>query len=274
MAQSEARPPLRLVLIGWGAIGQRLAALVAEHALPVRLVAVAVADTSKPRTGLPAGTTLISRPEDLAAFRPDLVIEAAGRASVAVWAEAALGVAREVAIASTSAFVDGALLDHLLAVADRHGARLTVPSGAIGAVDALAAASLLPLERVTHQVTKPPAGWRGTAAQHLLDLDGLTEPAVFFAGSAREAADRFPQNANATVVTALAGVGLDRTEVRLVADPAARLNSHEISAAGAFGNMVIRLTNQPLATNPRSSELTALSLAQLVRNRCRALQLG
>ena len=77
--------------------------------------------------------------------------------------------------------------------------------------------------------------------------------------------------ANATVVTSLAGIGLDKTKVELIADPAARLNGHHITAQGGFGRMSIMLENNPLATNPKSSELTALSLVRLIEQQTRPL---
>jgi aspartate dehydrogenase len=66
------------------------------------------------------------------------------------------------------------------------------------------------------------------------------------------------------VVTSLAGIGLDRTRVELVADPFARTNGHRIMARGGFGKLEITLQNNPLPTNPKSSELTALSLVRLI----------
>jgi aspartate dehydrogenase len=64
----------------------------------------------------------------------------------------------------------------------------------------------------------------------------------------------------------LAGVGLDKTRVELVADPAFRSNGHRIIARGGFGRMDITLENNPLPTNPKSSELTALSLVRLIEH--------
>jgi aspartate dehydrogenase len=154
-----------------------------------------------------------------------------------------------------------------LAIAEERGSRIVLPSGAIGGVDALASAAVLGLDDVVHQVVKPPVAWKGTPAEKVIDLGALTERTVFFSGTAREAAGQYPQNANATVVTALAGIGLDETRVELVADPAVRLNGHRIVARGAFGHMEIALENSPLATNPKSSELTALSLVRLIEQR-------
>jgi aspartate dehydrogenase len=100
-----------------------------------------------------------------------------------------------------------------------------------------------------------------------MQLDEITDATTFFTDTARKAADTFPQNANVAVITSLAGIGLDHTIVSLVADPRARLNTHEIIAEGDFGRMHLRFENGPLATNPKSSEMTALNLVRLMENR-------
>jgi aspartate dehydrogenase len=53
----------------------------------------------------------------------------------------------------------------------------------------------------------------------------------------------------------------------MIADPASTMNGHRIMARGDFGRMDITLENKPLATNPKSSELTALSLVRLIEHR-------
>jgi aspartate dehydrogenase len=129
--------------------------------------------------------------------------------------------------------------------------RILIPSGAIGAIDAVAAAALLPLDEVVHQIAKPPRAWQNTEAERRMNLTTIAERRIIFDGSARKAAVLFPQNANATVVTSLAGIGLDRTRVELVADLALQRNEHRISARGAFGSLQITLENEPSAANPK-----------------------
>lgn len=271
MSVSEPGRRLRLAFVGWGAIATRVAGLLAEREAPVDIAAVAVRDAASPGTGLPAGARLISAPGELARLDLDLVIEAAGRQAVGKWGEAALTAARRFAVLSTSAFCEDGLLERLLETAGRSGSQLVVPPGALAGIDALAAASALPIETVVHTIIKPPRAWKGTAAAEALDLDALAEPVEFFTGSAREAAARFPQNANVAVITALAGIGLDRTRLRLVADPAATRNSHRISAAGAFGKLDVAIENEPLAANPKSSEMTALGVVRLIENQVAGL---
>ncbi len=260
---------LRVAFIGWGAINSRVGSLLRERSAPVDIVAVA---TSSQRTAPTFPNVIfLDDPERIAEIRPDLVVEAAGRAAVGIWAPMSLRHAKALVVASTSAFRDDDLLSDLCQIAGEHGSRILVPSGAIGGIDALAAAAVLPLELVLHQIVKPPQAWKNTNAENRIDLDNLRTRQIFFTGSAREAARYFPQNANATVVTSLAGIGLDRTCVELVADPDLQRNQHHISACGAFGSLRITLENEPSLANPKSSELTALSLVHLVERQLASL---
>jgi aspartate dehydrogenase len=258
-------------LIGWGAINRRVAELLSLR-VPDRVVIVAVAKRAPvPATSLPANARILTRPEELEGLDVDLVLEAASREAVVLWGEAALRRARAFVVTSTSAFCDTALLDRLTRMAEEYGSQIVLPSGALAGIDALSAASALQLDSVVHRIVKPPAAWRGTPAEALTPLEGLTQAVTFYAGTAREAAVRFPQNANATVITALAGIGLDRTRVELAADPAARENVHLLSVTGAFGKLEICIGNRALPGNPKSSEMAALSLVRLVENRVAAL---
>ena len=258
---------LRVVLVGWGAIATRVADLLAQRGSAVEIAAVAVRDASVPRKGLPEGARLIAAPEDLADLKADLLVEAAGRAAVPPWAAAVLRFGWDVALSSTSALTDAAVLAQLTALAAQHGGQLLIPPGALGGMDALSAAARLGLTEVRHEIVKPALAWRGTAAETLCDLAALTAPFTFFEGTARAAADAYPHNANSAVISALAGLGLDHTTLALTADPDARLNAHRIHAVGDFGTLTMVLENRPLATNPKSSEMTALSLLRLIENR-------
>jgi aspartate dehydrogenase len=257
---------MRLVLVGWGAIGAEVARLLADRRAPVELVGIGLRN---PDRALPVPA--ITEPSALAALRPDLVVEAAGRAAVMPWGQAALQAGADFAPASTSAFAEDGQLEALLALARAKGRQVLIPPGALGGMDALSAAARMPLTSVTHEVTKPALAWRGTEAETLCDLTALSAPHVFFEGPAREAARRFPQNANVALITALAGMGPDATTLRLIADPGATANRHRVMAKGDFGRMDITLDNAPLAHNPKSSALTALSLVRLIENRASPL---
>lgn len=262
----SGRAPLRLALVGWGAIGQTVGAMLADAA-DVELVAVGVRDPSVDRPDIPASATIIADPSELAATQPHLVAEAAGRESVGPWAQAALAIGADVIISSVSAFADGALLDACRDAASDAGAQLRISSGALAGVDALSAARAMGIDSVEHRVVKPPKAWADTPAEELCDLEAITAPQAFFTADASATATAFPKNANVAMTTALAGIGPAATTITLVADPTATDNRHEITARGAFGELDVRIANQPLPTNPKTSAMAALSLARAILDR-------
>lgn len=264
-----ATEPLRLALVGWGAIGRTVAANLDDQL--VSIVAVGVRDATRARTGLPDGAQLLTDPSELATVEPDLVVEAAGRDSVGPWARASLAAGADFVVSSVSALADPALLEELRLAAVASGTQLQIQPGALAGVEALVAARIMGIDTVEHRIVKPPTAWRDTPAESLCDLDSLDEPTAFFQASAPETASRFPKNANVAMTTALAGIGVDDTVITLIADPAATKNRHEIVAEGAFGTLDVSIANNPLPDNPKTSALAALSLVRLVQNRQAAI---
>ena len=266
MATSESTG-LRLVLVGWGAIARAAARLLRDRGAPVEIVAVAMRDPTRPRSDLPPETRRLTSPRELGQVEAEMVVEAAGRHTVAPWGRAALEAGLDFVVTSVSALADPADLDELTDLAVRNRAQIHIPPGALAGVDALAAARVMGIDVVEHRIIKPPQAWLGTPAADLCDLVGLTRVEAFFRGTAIEAASKFPQNANAALTTGLAGTGPAATQVVLVADPDADANRHEIMASGKFGELSVALDNKPLDENPKSSAMTALNLVRCVENR-------
>ena len=94
----------------------------------------------------------------------------------------------------------------------------------------------------------------------------LNAPVTVFDGNAREAAQRFPKNANVAATLALAGIGFERTRVELIADPAATGNTHAIEAHGAFGTLRSSL-NTTVIPGTSTSRIVPGSLAHAVVSR-------
>ncbi|MBL0420638.1 aspartate dehydrogenase [Ramlibacter sp. AW1] len=257
-------PQQRVTLIGFGAIGrsllQRSAAL---EGLCVTHVVVPEAHLAEARAAAPGSVQVCERvPADAG-----LVLECAGHAALVEHVVPALRRGVECAVLSVGAVSEPGMLEQLEAAAAEGDTQVHLLSGAIGGVDAIAAARLAGLEEVTYTGRKPPGSWRGTPAEQAFDLDSLREPTVILEASAREAARLYPKNANVAATIALSGLGLDNTRVRLLADPHVTENIHEIKVRGAFGEMEITMRGKPLADNPKTSALTVLSALRFLANR-------
>jgi aspartate dehydrogenase len=136
-----------------------------------------------------------------------------------------------------------------------------VPSGGIGGLDALKAACVAGVDEVTIAVTKPPAAWKGIPYVERLgiDLDGLRAARVLFEGPARDGVPHFPANVNIAAVLSMAGIGFDRTRLKVVADPALKYNTHYINVRGKTGSFSIKLENVPAPDNPKTAWLACYS---------------
>ena len=237
----------------------------------MRLVAVAARDRDRAATTLAAaGVTVpvvtIEELEPLA----DIVVECAPAALLPSIAEPVLRAGKELIVLSV-----GALLDRLELVdlARATGGRITVPTGALLGLDAVAAAAESGIDSVKLVTRKPPLGLAG--APHLTgrDLTGLTEAVQVFAGTARGAAKGFPANLNVSVALALAGIGPDRTEVEIWADPAVTRNTHTITLRSPVADLTMTIENVP-SENPKTGRITALSVVSLLRKRTAPLAVG
>lgn len=248
--------------IGYGAMARALGAGLGANSETLRLTGALM--RSGRTADVPDNMTVWADVQEMIAAKPDLVVECASHSAVRDTVPALLEANIDVVIVSIGALADADLRARIDAAAQSGEARAIVVSGAIGGLDVLRAAKLAGLDRVTYHGRKPPAAWKGTPAEDILDLDALQDPTVFFEGNAEQAAVQYPKNANVTAAVALAGVGFTETTVKLVADPGQSTNSHGLEAVGAFGRLRVTLDNNPLPANPKTSWLAALSAEQAV----------
>lgn len=257
---------MRLALVGCGAIGTALLGLLG-HDDEITVAAIVLRDPAK----VPASAARACPSATYATAVPpegiDLVLEAAGHGAITQHVLPALARGVPAIVCSVGALSTAGLPQALEAAARAGGTQLQLIPGAIGAIDALTAAAVGGLDTVRYTGSKPPQAWKGTPAEQSHDLDALAVPTLVFEGSAREAAARYPKNANVAATVALGGIGLDRTEVRLVADPGAAMNTHRLEASGAFGRFDFTAHNAPLPANPKTSALTVYSAVRALRQR-------
>lgn len=259
----------KIALIGYGAIAKIALNKLKEHDPDgaVRVVGILVREGRVAETQEVAGDTItvVSSIQELIQLTPNFVVECAGQGAVAEYGEAVLKSALDLMIISTGALADAALRQKLSDTAARTGARMILPAGAIAGIDGLSALRIGGLETVRYTSAKPPLAWKGTPADGQFDLETITERTILFTGPASVAARDYPKNANLAATVALAGLGMEDTEIQLVADPdVAPNNVGRIDAKGSFGNLTVECRGLPAPDNPKTSATTALSLAYAI----------
>jgi aspartate dehydrogenase len=265
-AHAGKRHPLRVGLIGFGAIGRRLAEAIADgQAGRCELAAVLVRRPERISAEVAhrLGCLVTGDAADFLATSFDLVVEVAGHDALKAYAEDALRQGKDLLLISVGALADPHFEQRLHRAAHDFGQRVYLATGAIAGLDAISAGAIGGLHAVTHSVRKPPAGLLPPEEVEAAQQSGV--PRVLYEGPAREAALRFPENVNVAAAVSLAGLGLDKTTVRVVADPTVVRNTHEIEVRGEFGELRIVLQNIP-TENPKTGRLTAMSMIKALRN--------
>ena len=270
---------MRVALIGCGAIGRVIVKAILAHEIEgIELAAVAEVYPSDEARALSdtGGFPLVEEPERILDFSPDLVIEAAGQAVARTYASLFLQAKKHVMIMSVGALADTLFLHELLKIARDHGAKIIIPSGALGGLDAIKSANIGKLTDVTVRNIKPPEALAGAPfiVREQIDLDSITSQTQIYDGYADEAAREFPKNMNVTVAVSLAGIGPEKTRVIVIVDPEETRNIHEITAHGDFGEAIFTVAGLPSPDNPKTSYLAGLSVIATLRDLVNPLQVG
>lgn len=256
---------MRVGLIGLGAIGLGISRL-ARDQVDIVLVGALVRDVARPR---PAETPpAVGTLDELLALRPEVIVEGAGHEALRAYGPAVLRAGCDLIALAAGALAEPGFVDELRAAAREGHARLRIASGAIAGLDALSAAAAGGLTSVTHTVRKPARTLLGEAAAE------LTGPRELYRGPARAGVLRFPESANVVAAVSLAGIGLDGTQMCVVADPSADRNQHIVEASGMFGSLRVEVQNVPSDENPRTGRLTAMSAFRALLARHEAISIG
>ncbi|HVX74603.1 MAG TPA: aspartate dehydrogenase [Bradyrhizobium sp.] len=252
---------MKIAVIGHGAIGS----FVIEHLNAEPSIEVsAVFSLPAPEN---CSVPVVGSIDALLATRPDLVVECAGHQALRDSGEVVIRHGTDLLVVSVGALADAALEQSLRNAAANGGGRLLIPGGALGGIDALSAAREAGLDSVEYSGRKAPAAWKGTPAEKMIELASVTQATAFLECDARTAALQFPQNANVVAALALAGLGFEKTKVRLIVDPAANGNNHSFVARGAFGEISTSIRSTTLPSNPKTSVLAPFSLIQTIKKR-------
>ena len=164
----------------------------------------------------------------------------------------------------------------LIDTATNSGAKIIAASGALLGFDAVRAAAKGKIYSVTMKTHKPPEGLKKAAfvVEQGINLDGLDEPLCLYSGSVRDAAAKFPANVNVSVALALAGIGPDRTQYEIWANPTMKRNSHEISVEADSTRFDMTIEGVPTEENPATGKLTPLSVMATLERMVAPLIIG
>ena len=257
---------LRVGLIGCGSIGTIIAKAIDEGKIEdVELVVVydIVREHAERLISKLLKKPVISANADELINRDDiqLVIEAASQEAVRQYALKVLQKDKDFMVMSTGALLDDGFFDQVLTLAKKKGRKVYIPSGAIVGLDNVKSAAMGEVYEVVLKTRKPPLSFEGASLikDKNIDLNAIKEPLLLFRGTAREAVKLFPSNINVAASLSLAGVGADKTQVEIIADPEMKNIIHEIYVRGEFGEFKTKTVNKRFPENPKTSFIAALS---------------
>lgn len=207
------------------------------------------------------------------AEKADIVVECLPAAIVPELARAVFKEEKTLVLLSTSSLL---LFPDIIEEARASKGRIIVPSGALSGLDAVAGLRQGGIDSARIASTKPPRGFRGAphVVQNNIDLDSIKSRSLLFSGNAIEAARAFPANVNVAATLSLAGIGPEKTQVEVWADPDAKGNSHEITVTGGGSTLTSRIENTPDPANPKSSTLAAWSVLACLERRDSFIAIG
>ena len=267
---------LRVGLAGFGSVGQFLARRIGEGALPgadlTAITALDQAQAARNAAGLPMRPRIVPLAE--LPDHADVVVECATADAFPLVARTVLEAGRTLLALSAGgvpAFPD------MVEFAERHGARVRIASGAMPGLDSIRSAAEGTIRSVRLQSRIKPASFVGEEYLESRGFDfsqPLATAVKVFSGTAGEAAAAFPRHFNVAISLSLAGIGFDRTQVEIWADPDIPGAIHNVELEA--DEVVLSLTsrNRPSATNPKTSRIIAPSVLAALRSMVGPLHVG
>ena len=272
-ASKSSRTDVRVAVVGLGPIGKRVVEALDRGMNGLVLSAVSVQSPDKHRSWLaglktPPAILPIEALSDVA----DMVVECAPSKLVRSIVAPFVGSGKTAVVLSAGALLEN---EDLIELAKQHGGQIVVPTGALIGLDAVTAAAVGTIHSVRMVTRKPVRGLAGAPyiVENNIDIERITEPLKIFEGTAREAAKGFPANLNVAVALSLAGIGPDRTQLQIWADPALTRNMHRVEVESDSASFSMSIENIP-SENPKTGLITALSVIAYLRKHGAALRVG
>jgi len=264
---------LRVGIAGLGTVGRSIAVALRAGIAGMTLTAVSARRLDAARSWLREyELDAVAVPLAELVEHCDIVVECAPAELLRELAEPMLRAGRRIVLLSSGALVDRW---DLVELARQHGGQIIVPTGALLGLDAVTAAAEGTIRSVRMVSRKPVNGFRGAPylEKHNISIEGITEPMHLFSGPALEAASGFPANLNVAISLSLAGIGPERTELEIWADPTITRNTHTITVDSDSASFTMTIENIP-TDNPKTGRITAQSVVALLRKIQAPLRVG
>ena len=266
----------KISFIGCGAIGSELAQLVdsnmAKNVTLLSILDIRPENAEALKLKLSNNSPLLFNNFDdfvkSESFKEvELVIEAASQNAITSYLNQLISFKKDVLVMSVGAFANSAFFSEVSRNVESNDINIYVPSGAIAGIDALKSVKNS-VSYVTLTTTKNPNSLKDSPffKNNNFTVDSIKKRTLIFEGSAIEAVQNFPANVNVAALLGLAGIGIEKTKVNVIADPSIRINKHEIKVIGKFGELIVRVKNIPSSTNPKTSYLAILSVIECLRS--------
>lgn len=272
----KAKSKIRVGILGCGAIGSRIAKSIKseckDRAVVSALFDINPAKAESLQKHLPNKNILKKSYQELL-NSCDLLVEAVNAPDTNHLVRQALLAKKDVLVMSVGKFIDG---ESILNLAQKQGARLLIPSGAIAGIDAIKAAALKRIDSITLTTRKPIYGFADNAyvQARRINLSQIKKETILFDGNVKEAVKCFPQNINVAATIALASNAKDKLRIRISTSPEFKVNSHEIEVIGEFGRLVTKTENVVCPDNPKTSLMAVLSAVQALKQYFQEVKVG
>jgi len=267
---------VRIGILGCGAIGSRIAKSIKTEcdakATVTALFDINPSKSENLQKALPHKNIVKKSYQDLLTSC-DLVVEAVNAPDTYQLVRQALMAKKDVLVMSVGKFIDD---ESIFKFAQKQGVKVLIPSGAIAGLDAIKAASLERIDRITLTTRKPIYGFADNAyvQERRINLSQIKKETILFDGTVREAVKCFPQNINVAATIALASNAKDKLRIRIATSPEFKVNSHEIEVIGEFGRMVTKTENVICPDNPKTSFLAVLSAVRTLKEYFQGVKIG
>jgi len=240
---------MKVGVIGCGAIGGYLMKKVKKEP---GMELVFVYDTDKKKLSKYKKLAL-KNSDEIGNKEVDIVVEAASQQAAKKYAPKVLKYTNMLMM-SVGALADKKFYNKIKRICEKSDTKLFVPSGAVVGVDGLIATRDF-LDSVTLVTRKNPKS---------LGRKDKKEK-VLYEGSARKACKLFPKNINVAAIVSLAGLGFEKTKVKIISDPKISRNCHKIIAVGSPGRFETTAENIPTPENPKTSFLASLAAFNVLK---------